>query len=196
MQIARLCISIAKHTMKLADPAPFSEASPAVAASDFREAMSRLGAAVNIVTSDGPSGWAGFAASAVCSVTDTPPTLLVCIQRSSSAYGAVSGNGVLCVNTLDEAHQPLSQVFGGKTPMADRRAAAAWTTLATGAPVLDGARVAFDCRIVRTVNVGSHDVLFCEVAATAAGTSDGGGLYYADRRYRRLAGTVGALGAP
>ncbi|EPA9912692.1 pyrimidine utilization flavin reductase protein F, partial [Cronobacter sakazakii] len=36
----------------------------------FRDAMSRLGAAVNIVTTDGPAGMAGFTASAVCSVTD------------------------------------------------------------------------------------------------------------------------------
>ena len=37
----------------------------------YREAMARLGAAVNVITSDGPGGRAGFTASAVCSVTDT-----------------------------------------------------------------------------------------------------------------------------
>ncbi len=42
----------------------------------FRDAMSCMGAAVNIITTDGPAGRAGFTASAVCSVTDTPPTLL------------------------------------------------------------------------------------------------------------------------
>ena len=31
--------------------------------------MSRLGAAVNIITTDGPAGRAGFTASAVCGVT-------------------------------------------------------------------------------------------------------------------------------
>ena len=41
----------------------------------YREAMARLGAAVNVITTDGPGGRAGFTASAVCSVTDTPPTL-------------------------------------------------------------------------------------------------------------------------
>ena len=41
---------------------------------DFRNAMARLGAAVNIITTDGPAGRAGFTASAVCSVTDTPQT--------------------------------------------------------------------------------------------------------------------------
>ena len=40
----------------------------------FRDAMAHVGAAVNIITTDGPAGRAGFTASAVCSVTDTPPS--------------------------------------------------------------------------------------------------------------------------
>ncbi|STR46597.1 flavin reductase RutF in pyrimidine catabolism pathway [Klebsiella oxytoca] len=39
----------------------------------FRDAMAHVGAAVNIITTDGPAGRAGFTASAVCSVTDAPP---------------------------------------------------------------------------------------------------------------------------
>ena len=39
-----------------------------------------LSAAVNVVTTDGPAGRHGFTASAVCSVTDNPPTLLVCMN--------------------------------------------------------------------------------------------------------------------
>ena len=52
---------------------------------EYREAMSRLGAAVSVITTDGPAGPSGFTASAVCSVTDAPPTLLVCLNRSASA---------------------------------------------------------------------------------------------------------------
>ena len=37
----------------------------------FREGMSRLGAAVTVLTTDGPAGRHGMTASAVCSVTDT-----------------------------------------------------------------------------------------------------------------------------
>jgi flavin reductase len=158
-----------------------------VNAQDFRDGMARLGGAVHLVTSDGPRGWAGFAASAVCSVTDDPPTLLVCLRRDSSAHAAVTGNGVLCVNTLEADHQALSTLFGGKTPMDTRRAATDWSRLATGAPVLADARVAFDCRIARSVGMGTHDVLFCEVLAVAHGAAAHGGLYYTERQYRQLA---------
>ena len=61
----------------------------------FRDGMARLGSAVAIIATNGPAGRHGFTASAVCSVTDTPPTLLVCINRSVSSYAAFQENGVL-----------------------------------------------------------------------------------------------------
>jgi len=127
----------------------------------FREAMSRLGAAVNIITTDGPAGRHGLTASAVCSVTDNPPTLLVCMNRGSSAYASVTGNGVLCVNVLSARHERLSRLFGGGIPADERFAAATWSTLETGAPVLADCAAAFDCRIIDVANVDTHDVPFC-----------------------------------
>lgn len=153
--------------------------------SDYRDAMARLGAAVSVVTTDGPGGQAGFTASAVCSVTDDPPTLLVCLNRSASVYPVFDANGVLCVNVLAAGQQALSNLFGGKTPMPERFAAARWSLLVTGAPVLEGATVSFDCRVTRRTEVGSHDVLFCEAVAIR-GSDKAQGLVYFDRRYHDL----------
>jgi flavin reductase len=154
---------------------------------EFRNAMSRMAAAVNIVTTNGPFGRAGFAATAVCSVTDSPPTLLVCLNRTASVHPAVTANGVLCINVLADNHQDLSRLFGGKTPADERFAAAAWSELATGSPVLDDALVSFDCRIVHRADGGTHDVLMCEVDAMRC--RDGGqGLVYFDRSYHPAGG--------
>ncbi|WP_234267041.1 NADH-dependent FMN reductase RutF [Hydrogenophaga sp. NFH-34] len=153
--------------------------------SDYRDAMARLGAAVSVVATDGPGGQAGFTASAVCSVTDDPPTLLVCLNRSASVYPVFEANGVLCVNVLAAGQQALSNLFGGKTPMPERFAAARWSLLVTGAPVLEGATVSFDCRVTRRTEVGSHDVLFCEAVAIR-GSDKAQGLVYFDRRYHDL----------
>ncbi len=152
---------------------------------DFRNAMSRLSAAVNIITTDGPAGRAGFTASAVCSVTDEPPTLLVGLNRNASAYEAVKANAVLCVNTLAGGHQTISNLFGGKTPMDDRFRAAQWTQRQTGSPVLDEATVSFDCSIVKCTQVGTHDVLFCEVKSISLGEA-ARGLVYFDRKYHEI----------
>lgn len=103
----------------------------------FRDAMAHAYAAVNIITTDGPAGRAGFTASAVCSVTDTPPTLLVCLNRSASVWPVFSEHHTLCVNTLAAGQEALSTLFGGKTAMDERFAAADWQT---GMPAVRGWR--------------------------------------------------------
>jgi flavin reductase len=156
-----------------------------VSQQSYRDAMARLGAAVSVVTTDGPAGRCGFTASAVCSVTDDPPTILVCLNRASGLNAAFNANGVLCVNTLAAGQQELSARFAGMAAADARFAGAAWSTLATGAPVLEGAAVSFDCRLVQSTEVGTHTVLFCEVEALRSG-SVRGGLIYFDREYHPI----------
>lgn len=152
---------------------------------DYRNAMSQLAGAVNIVTTDGPEGKAGFAATAVCSVSDNPPTLLVCINRNSSAYRYVATNGVVCVNTLAADQQELSALFGGKTPIDVRFAGGEWKTLETGSPVLVGALASFDCRVRAVHDGGTHDILMCEVLDSVVTEADEALIYF-KRAYRHL----------
>jgi len=152
---------------------------------DFRDAMARLGAAVNIITTGGPAGRGGFTASAVCSVTDSPPTLLVCMNRGASAAPAMKANGTVCVNVVAAAQKEAAMVFAGftKCTMAERFEAGIWTTLATGAPVLEGAVASFDCRVSEMVEKGTHLVVFGEVQAIRMGSAQDHGLIYFERDY-------------
>jgi flavin reductase len=161
-------------------------ASDGVSAQIFRDGMARLGAAVTVVTSDGPAGRVGFTATAVTSVTDEPPTLLVCINRKSSSFAAVMENGVLAVNVLTAEQQPVAERFGGKVALAERFDGEDWRSGATGAPVLAVAAVAFECRIVEGVDLGTHRVLYCAVKGVTL-SPDASGLVYFSRGYRALA---------
>jgi flavin reductase len=156
--------------------------------SEFRDAMARLGAAVNVVTTDGEGGRAGFTASAVCSVTDEPPTLLVCLNRTASSNAVFLRNMVLCVNTLAAPQRELSNVFAGLTGLdgADRFGVGRWGRLVTGAPVLEDALVAFDCRVVEVVVKGTHSVLFAEVQAIRTGAPGTEALIYFARDYHTV----------
>jgi flavin reductase len=164
-----------------------------VTSQEFRDAMARLGAAVNIITTDGPAGRGGFTASAVCSVTDEPPTLLVCMNRNATAAPRLKENGTICVNVVAASQKEVAMVFAGvtKCPMEERFDAGSWTTLATGAPALDGAVESFDCRVVEIVEKGTHAVIFAEVAAIRFGPLEEAGLIYFGRGYHpvRIAGS-------
>lgn len=154
---------------------------------DFRAGMANLGAAVNVITSDGPGGRVGFTATAVCSLSDAPPSLLVCMNSGSSQNKAFRRNGVLCVNTLCEEHRHLSSVFAGMTAMVaeERFNQADWTRMETGAPVLTTALAAFDCVISDISDVGSHSIFICHVRQTLR-RETGSGLVYFRRDYHTL----------
>ncbi len=155
----------------------------------FRDAMARLGAAVNVITTITAAGERlGFTASAVCSVTDDPPTMLVCMNRGSALNVAFKAAGVLCINTLASVQEPLSGLFAGvdDVPMAARFERANWSVMQSGAPVLDGAVVSVDCRIAQITEVGTHTVFFCEAVASQVGGAQDGLIYFG-RAYHRVA---------
>src|ERR1700746_1218879 len=115
-------------------PDPVRTVEPAL----FREAMSRLGAAVHVITTAGPGGKAGATATAVCSVSDAAPTLLMCLNRRSQTNPAVVENGVFSVTPLGDGGAEIADIFAGRTGVtgSDRFAVGEWTTLSTGSPVL------------------------------------------------------------
>lgn len=150
---------------------------------DFRTAVSRLSAAVNVVTTDGVGGLAGFTASAVCSLTDSPAMLLVCLQKKSSAYQAVKTNGVVCINTLGATNMGICKKFSGKHPMLSRFEDVVWRASSTGSPVLDDAIVSFDCTVVEFKSVETHDILLCKVEDVQYGKTEQSALVYYNREF-------------
>jgi len=164
-------------------PEPVRTVEPAV----FREAMSRLGAAVHVITTDGPSGKTGFTATAVCSVSDAPPTLLVCLNRGATSMPILRGNGVFCVNTLRAGDELIADTFAGRTQVAreSRFDAGEWKALATGSPALMSAVIACDCRVIEIKAVASHDIYFGMVEAIHQG-EPGPALVYHDRLYKQV----------
>ena len=153
----------------------------------FRNAMCRLGAAVNVLTTDGEGGLAGLTASAVCSVTDGPPTLLACINANARQYERYIRNGVLCINVLHGSQEDVSRRFSGAEALSieERFALTPWITLATGAPVLEDALLSFDCRISSVSRVGTHGVFYCQVEQIRDSGQQESLLYF-DRQYHRL----------
>jgi flavin reductase (DIM6/NTAB) family NADH-FMN oxidoreductase RutF len=164
-------------------PGPITSVEPLV----FREAMSRLGAAVHLVTTAGIAGKTGFTATAVCPVSDAPAMLLVCLNRRSLSAPLLAQNGVFCVNTLGAAEEKLADLFAGRSGVHrhERFSEGEWITLKTGAPVLASAVVSFDCRTIETKAMASHNVVFGAVEAVRMGQS-GPALVYHERGYKRV----------
>ena len=157
-----------------------------IEATDFRNAMSLLTTAVNVITTTGEAGMHGFTASAVCSVTDTPPTLLVCMNQSSRSHAQFIENQVLAVNVLSTQHEQLSNAFASsKFSSEDRFKLGDWSRLQTGAPILEDALVSFDCQIENVQQVGTHSIFLCRVLAVKHSDQEES-LVYFNRAYHQV----------
>lgn len=155
----------------------------------YREAMSRFAGAVHVVTTDGPHGKRGTTVIAACSVSDEPPTILVCLNRTKPENDCFARNGVFALNTLTAAQQPLADAFSGLTRLSqeERFALGRWETLASGAPVLVGAEANFDCQLVEAKDFATHRILFGRVTGLRTGDTLHP-LIYHHRAYKVLRG--------
>jgi|SRR6266404_65433 len=168
-------------------------ASQPVDAGQFRIGMRTLAGAVNIITSMHAAHRYGMTATAVCSATAEPPTVLVCINKLATTHNAVTKSKVFCVNVLRAEDWQLSTAFSGAQSGDNRFKNGNWTRLTTGAPVLIEALVSFDCRVVKTLTHGTHTVYLGQVEQMLIGQK-GKPLLYSEGQYAKLASLT--LGEP
>lgn len=150
----------------------------------FRDAMASLPAAVNIVTTQGTAGRCGITATAVCSVTDSPPTVLICVNRKSAMNPVFEQNGRMCINVLNHEQEEMARHFAGMTelPMEQRFTLEGWHEGATGQPVLDRALASLEGEIQQIQLIGTHQVYLVAIQHITL-AEEGNGLIYFKRRF-------------
>ncbi|MBA3404823.1 MAG: flavin reductase family protein [Gemmatimonadaceae bacterium] len=149
----------------------------------FRAVLGRFTTGVTVVTAIGPDGQdQGMTVSAFCSLSLTPPLVLICIDHTASMYGSLKLASHFVVNILCEDQEALARRFSGTDP--NRFDGVGYTRGQTGLAVLDDVLGFVECRVTATQEGGDHDVFFGEVEF--AGASDGKPLLYYRGGYAQL----------
>ncbi|WP_315919678.1 flavin reductase [Mesorhizobium sp. SP-1A] len=153
----------------------------------YRDAMAHFAGHVHVVTTDGPGGRRGATIIAACSVSDSPPMVLACLNRENPKNEPFLVNGKFALNTLSSHHQALATAFSGLNGLSpdERFALAEWDVISTGAPTLKDALAVFDCELVDTKDLATHRVLFGKVTGLRIGDNLKP-LIYHDRAYHNL----------
>jgi flavin reductase (DIM6/NTAB) family NADH-FMN oxidoreductase RutF len=153
----------------------------------FKQAMRLLAGPVTVITAGVGEEARGLTATAVCSVSLAPPTLLVCVNRAGEAHAAIAAVRCFCVNVLADANRGVAEGFAGRLGLAgaDKFGTGRWVTLETGAPALEDALVNIDCEVAEAIDAHTHTVFFGRVRTVRIG-ADGPPLVHYDRAYRRL----------
>jgi flavin reductase (DIM6/NTAB) family NADH-FMN oxidoreductase RutF len=146
---------------------------------EFRNLMRNVAGQVSIVATGAPGHRKGLTASAVCSLTDLPPTVIVCVNRAAGAHDLIIENGIFSVNALAVGQEAIAHVFSGVagTSGEQRFANGDWSVGVTGAPILPSAVCRLECRLTEYSAASSHTIFFGQVIAGSASTEANPLLY-------------------
>ncbi len=154
----------------------------------FVAGMRKVAGAVTVITTVGNDGERrGLTATAVCSLSADPPSLIACVNRKTWVAQFVPDSGVFAVNVLSHIQEDIARAFAGQMSLAagDRFGVGDWRAGKTGLPVAHGALAAFECRLENRMEQGTHLILIGRVVETTLG--EGHSLVYLNGGFSSIA---------
>ncbi|MBD0864127.1 MAG: flavin reductase [Rhodobacteraceae bacterium] len=151
----------------------------------FRQAMGRFAGAVNAITTEEEGEPSGLIATAVCSLSFEPPSVLVCVNKKGRSHDAIIRRGAFAVNLLSPSLMHVASQFQ-KERGAARFSNGKWSAGPTGSPMLVGAPMALDCQLAMVHDGYSHSILVGEVVhVELSGDGDDASLLWKGRGYHQ-----------
>lgn len=150
----------------------------------FRKALSQFASGVTVVTTRNAAGESlGLTVSAFCSVSLTPPLVMVSVDVGSEAHAGFRESGVFGVSILAEGQDDVSRLFArpGHTKFREIEL----RTGERGVALVPGALAHIECEVRAAHPAGDHILYVGEIVALAV--RSGRPLLYNRGGYRRLA---------
>lgn len=161
-------------------------ASSSFSTAEFRAAMSTFATGVTVVTTRAGEVLHGLTVNAFCSLSLTPPLVLICVDKNAQSHDFIIAGRCFAVNVLGAAQQELSKRFAQNNLDGNARfAGVAHTQAATGAPILAHVISWLDCKLIATHEGGDHSIFVGEVVALGHGEESDPLLYF-QSRYQKL----------
>ena len=151
--------------------------------SSFRSLMATFATGVTVVTSTGTDGPAGMTANAVASLSLDPMLMMVGFDLRSRTLTALRTSRRFAVNVLASDQEPVSRIFAGKQPEAEKFAACAYTEQAR-VPIQDGTLAWLCCDMTAIYPGGDHVIVVGSVVEL--GGNGGEPLLFYGGHYRML----------
>lgn len=160
---------------------------PPATGKEFRDGMRAFVGNCSVITVGHGDRASGLVVTSAISLSADPPLLLACVNRTSSSYPLLAEFGRFGWSSLGASHKAVAERFSGfggvKGP--ERYDGAEWVTAVTGARLLKGAPVAFDCTVHEIIPRATHSILIGLVHAVHV-TPGAGALVYWNGEYRGI----------
>lgn len=158
---------------------------------EFRRCFQLQVSTVTVVTARDGERRAGMTATSVCSLMDSPPSLLVSLARTSQSCPMILSSRSFAVNILQESQTEVARVFARSAGDADGaeqkfQDGGTWTEGPGGVPLLDGCLANLVCNVIESTSMKTHLVFFGMVTAVRF-PMEGRPLLYGFRQFCSLA---------
>lgn len=125
---------------------------------------------VTVVTTIDDDTPKGLAVNAFASISLEPPTVMVCIQRTSSTHDCLFRADHLAINILSVDQLDVVNRFAGKS--ADKFQGLEWTPGPLGSPLIVGSSAQMEVEIRERLQASTHTVFIGRVVHAAVTETD------------------------
>jgi len=147
----------------------------------LKQAMRVFPQGVTVATMTGPNGPTGLTVSSFTSISLEPPLVLISIAKGSAIHDLFREAKAYAINFLADDQKSVSDTFAGRTRATDRFEGLRFSEGVTGSPIIDGVRVAIECRAWQVYEGGDHSILVGEVVSAKTFNTKRPLVYYSQQ---------------
>lgn len=135
-----------------------------VDASQFKEAMRCIVSTVSVITTGEAGAFNGMTATAICSVSTTPPSILIVVNQENRSHALIEKTGAFAINVLS-SHQKLLALHFSSKPV-DPFGSIAHHIGITKVPLIDGGAAYLECIVESRMTSGTHSIFVGRIVAS------------------------------
>jgi flavin reductase (DIM6/NTAB) family NADH-FMN oxidoreductase RutF len=138
------------------------------AVEELRDALSHVPAPVSVITIVDENGPHGTTVSAFCSLSASPPLVLLALDRGSNLLRKLRGVPLFGISVLSEGQEEIAKRCATKDP--DKFSGVRWHDH-DGAPLIEGASSWFLCGLEDLLPGGDHEIVVGHVVDCAVNST-------------------------
>ena len=128
----------------------------------YRHLLGTFASGIAIITAREADRDVGMTVSAFCSVSLSPPLVLVCVDHNASMHDLLLRHPKLGISIIASEHEAHSRRFADRSE-AQRFDGVPFTRGVNDVMLLDNAAAQLECQLVRHYEGGDHTIFIAEV---------------------------------
>jgi flavin reductase len=137
-----------------------------VDALQFKGVLRRFTSSVCIITAGYHFKFNGMTATAVCSVSAEPPSMLIAVNQENRSHALIENAGAFAINVLSSVQQSLAVHFSSRPvkPFAGIN----YRLGSVNSPIIEGCAAYLECVVDTQLRSGTHSIFVGRVVASGA----------------------------